>query len=482
MDWESGVSTDLENRLDKHREVDHTGTLVLSENEGFVGDTIEFKGRNLSPNTKYNIMWHSSVGKWGVLKGNEVIGPQYQPRTDRIMSASTDEDGRFEEEWEIPEDYGGEHRIEVQTTDGETQAESEFTISPWFELERTSAALGETFTVIGHGLGTNFLQSNYQVTWDNGMVGFMTGVLNRGLATAEIRAVGPIGEHPLQVWRNFRGVPFLQNNTQSPFGPVGGGRQSTWTVEVTEPDPETEMQTAWVDSMWDESPLAVHFPDLDEDTDAELGITPTSGQPGTDAFIQGRNFPPDTSVDLIWHTHEGHRIEGVPITPERMPEVLPTVTTDEDGTFEVEITIPRDIGATRPITAEVNGRSVAVTGFMMQPKVEGISPTSGPVGTDIKIEMSGIGWPIYENAYHFVYDNRPIGYICGLDLDDDDGIVRTVLQAAGEPGHHFIDVYPGLFDMRDDKPNFVLKPHLSHANNHPVRPLPALHFTFEVTE
>lgn len=477
---DEGVSSEVQERIQQHREErsSHDGTLVVDADEAYVGDTITFKGRNLPENTEIDVVWHTAEGMWGVLKANEVVGAQYQPRSEHATSVTTDENGRFTEEWQIPEDYGGEHKIELQPASEEngTLAETKLNILPWFEIDRTEAEMGEFFTITGYGLGPNVITNNYQIAWDNGTVGMMTGVQNRGTATAEVRAVGPPGKHVLQVWRNYRGVPFLQNNTQSPFGPVAGGRKYSWTVEVTEP--ESEPEAAWLDPMWDEGPLSVHLPDVDEETDAEIEVTPTSGQPGTDAFITGRDFPTETEVDLIWHSHEGHRVKGIDITPEPMPDALPTVTTDEDGAFQAEVTIPKDIGATRPITAEIDGSSVAVTGFMMQPKIETFTPTEGPVGTEIEIEISGVGWPTYGNAYYFVYDNKPLGYICGLEA----AVNRTVLQAAGEPGWHFIDVYPSFFKVQEDEPDFELKPHLSYLDNHPIRPLPAAHFAFKITE
>jgi hypothetical protein len=472
------LSPELKEQLNERRmkQTQSMGTLVLSEEEGYVGDTITFKGRNLPANQQLDLVWKTSDGKWGVLKGNEVVGAQYQPRTTRIATVRTDDDGQFTEDWEVFEDYGGEHVVELQSRDGETLARAAYTITPWFEIDRTTAQLGDSFMITGYGLGPNVVQNNYQIAWDNGMVGFITGVMNRGTATAEIRAVGPVGEHVIQVWRNYRGVPFLQNNTQSPFGPVSDGREYAWTVEVTEP--ETPPATVWMDQLMNEAPLPVHLPDPDVESEAELEISPQSGQPGADAIVTGRNFPADTTVDLVWHTHEGHRVKGIPITPEPVEGVFPTVETDENGRFQIDVTIPPDIGATRPITAEIDGRSVAVAGFMMQPKVMNISPTEGPVGTEIDIEISGVGWPTYENAYYFVYDNKPLGYICGLEAK----INRTVLQATGEPGYHFIDVYPSFFDVQEDEPDFELKPHLSYLDNHPVRPLPGIHFAFEVTE
>jgi len=481
MDDENGVSSDLKETLQRHRRGSGSdGNLVLSDKEGYVGDEITLKGRNFPAGQEYELLWNSTEGRWGVLEGNEIVGPQYQPRTDQIATVRTDADGAFDETWTVPKDYGGAHRVQVEDGDGNVVARDEFSITPHFEIDRTEAPLGEAFTITGYGIGPNVVTNNYQVSWDNGNVGFMTGVMNRGTGTAEIRAVGPPGEHVIQVWRNYKGVPYLQNNTQSPYGPVAGGRQSVWTVEVTEPDDDP--RTAWVDPLLDEQPMSVHYPEIDADSEAELEISPPSGQAGTTAVITGRNFPAESEVDLIWYRHEGHRVKGIPITPEPKPDVLPTVETDSEGGFQTEIAIPRAEGSTRPITAAVDGREVAVTGFMMQPSIETFAPVRGPVGTEIDIELSGIGWTIYENAPFFVYDNTPLGYVCGTAGDDKEGTVHARIRAAGEPGWHFLDIYPSLFDMQEEKPVFEVRPHLSYLDNHPVRPLPALHMAFEVTE
>ncbi|MFB6354154.1 MAG: hypothetical protein ABEJ92_08725 [Halobacteriales archaeon] len=482
MAQDGDLSTALEDRLQRHRgqQASAFGTLVLSDDEAYVGDEVTMLGRNLPESTTLSVVWDTVEGSWGVLEANEVMGPQYEPREVELTTVTTDRSGTFDASFEVPADYGGAHQVELRSPDGEVLGRSELSVTPWFELEDRSAPMGDVFTVKGYGLGPNPLTNNYQVTWDNGMVGFVTGVMNRGTATAQIRAVGPPGEHVLQVWRNYRGVPFLQNNTQSPYGPVAGGRQSAWTVAVTEP--ETRPRTAWVDPQFDETPLAVHYPELDEDTDATLAVTPTSGQPGTQAFIRGEGFPPGETVDLVWHRHQGHRVKGIPITPEPKPDVLPTVTADDDGSFQVEVEVPPDVGSTRPITAEVDGTSVAVTGFMLQPDVLDISPTEGPVGTEIDIKLAAVGWTIYENAPYFVYDNTPVGYVCGVDDDDANGVTHLTLRAAGDPGLHFIDAYPSIFETHDEEPDFEIKPHLSYLDNHPMRPLPAFHFTFEVTE
>jgi hypothetical protein len=479
MDDGTTLSSDLRDQMDELREgATADGTLAVTPREGYVADAITLRGRHLDPGRTYELVWHTTEGQWGVLKAHEVVGPQYRPRTETIAAVETDEDGSFETEWTVPEDYGGSHRIEL--LDGEATVDhAEFDLRPWFEIDRTTAPLGEAFTVTGYGIGPDMSTNNYQITWDMGYVGFMTGVQNRGTATARVRAVGPPGEHVLQVWRSYRGRPFVQNNTQSPLGPVADGRQSVWTVEVTEP--ETPPTTAWTDPLLEEGPLPVHYPNLDADTGATLDVSPQCGPAGTTVTITGREFPANAEVDLRWYQHVAEGIMSVEVDLEPRAGVLPTVETDADGRFEAEVEVPPAEGGTRPIVAAVDGREVAVSGFMMQPSIVNFEPTSGPVGTEITIELSGIGWTTYGSSPFFVYDNTVVGYACGMTDEDGSPTVETVFRAAGEPGYHFIDVYPSLFKVKDDVPEFEALPHLSYLDNHPVRPLPACHMAFEVT-
>jgi hypothetical protein len=169
------------------------------------------------------------------------------------------------------------------------------------------------------------------------------------------------------------------------------------------------------------------------------------------------------------------------ITPEPDHEMLPTATSDTDGQFQVEMEIPAGQGGTRPIAAMVGGQPLAVTGFMVQPAIERFEPTSGPTGTVIEIELSGLGWTAYENQPFFVYDNKPLGIVSSTTETNENGVVRVQLPAAGEPGWHFIDVYPTLSAVQGDEPDFEELPHLSYFHNHPGRPLPAMHFAFEIT-
>lgn len=480
MDEDSNANRPRWGRNDSGGGSESSGTLVLSDEDAYVGDTVTLKGRNFPADSDLDIIWHSVNGDWGVLKATEVVGPQYSPRTDLLDTVTVGESGSFDWEFEVPQDYGGEHTIEIQDESDTILDSATLAIHPWFEIGRQEAPVGEWFRITGYGLGPNVVHNNYQVTWDNSYVGFMTGVKNRGTATADIRAVGPVGDHVIQVWRNYRGIPQVQNNTQSPYGKVGGDRTSSWAVEVT--SREDEPRGWWVGELLEENPIPLHYPDLSDETDATLEITPSSGQVGTEAVVSGQNFPPNTRVDLRWYDHTGSYVQGIPLRPTSRPGQLPSVVSDEDGSIETEVTIPQAVGSTRPIVAMVDGRSVAVTGFVLQPSIETFSPRKGPVGTEITVELGGLGWTGYDNNYHVVYDNKQLGYVSGTLGEDPGEPVRTTIRATGEPGYHFIDFYPGIFEMQEDHPDFELKPHLSYLDNHPVRPLPAMHLAFEVTE
>ena len=71
-----------------------------------------------------------------------------------------------------------------------------------------------------------------------------------------------------------------------------------------------------------------------------------------------------------------------------------------------------------------------------------ISPTSGPAGTPVTIHLKGVGWTDVDNIYVATYDNAYMGYACGFNSQGD---VVINFTAAGSPGMHLIDFYPGIY-------------------------------------
>jgi len=454
------------------------GTLQVSDETALVGDTLTLQGSGLPANAQLSVVWHSVDGEWALIRHMNIVGPKYSPRTDGLATVKTDSTGHFDSRLTVPEDYGGKHRIEVQTTDGKPVARNAVTVLISFDIDRTAAPLGSTFTVESHGLGPSQFHTNYQLGWDNGQVGLFTAVSSRGHARAKVRAAGPPGKHMIEVFRGYLGDPFLIA-PQSPFGPVAGGRKHAWTVEVTEP--ATDFKTSWSDPLRDADPVPVFYPELDRQTDASMTVSPASGTPGTRATITGQSFPANERVNLVWYTISGNRVTGAPIENVPKPDVLPTVRTDSNGSFEQTVTIPSDKGGTRPIVARVGGKSVAVSGFVMEPKVVGMTKEEGPIGTEFDVKIGGVGWTEYGNTYALTYDNKYLGYGCGMD--ESGGVINYTLRAAGEPGPHFIDLYPAMYRGDENPPDvYGGKAQLTFRDDHPGHATPSLHFTFHVTE
>ena len=89
-----------------------------------------------------------------------------------------------------------------------------------------------------------------------------------------------------------------------------------------------------------------------------------------------------------------------------------------------------------------------------------------------------ICWTETANIYTVNYDNSYIGYACAFNSQGD---VEIFLKATGEPGWHFIDLYPAIYKGKETRPlNFKI-PQLTYADDHPGEDLPRFRFAFEVT-
>jgi hypothetical protein len=77
-----------------------------------------------------------------------------------------------------------------------------------------------------------------------------------------------------------------------------------------------------------------------------------------------------------------------------------------------------------------------------------------------------------------VYDNGHSGYACGFNSQGD---VEIFMQATGEPGWHFIDLYPAIYKGKETRPVNYRLPQLTAEQDHPGEDLPVFHFAFEVT-
>jgi hypothetical protein len=128
----------------------------------------------------------------------------------------------------------------------------------------------------------------------------------------------------------------------------------------------------------------------------------------------------------------------------------------------------------------VSGAKVAQTTYVITPSAFAVQPGQGPAGSNITVHLKGGGWTETANIYTVVYDNAYIGYACAFNSGGD---VTVYLPATGDPGWHFIDLYPAIYKGKDIAGVETFRiPQLTFALDHPHEKLPAFHFAFQVTD
>jgi hypothetical protein len=157
---------------------------------------------------------------------------------------------------------------------------------------------------------------------------------------------------------------------------------------------------------------------------------------------------------------------------------LTKVTTTADGRITMPVSIPEDLGGRHSLSIRSGDTTLATTYFVIETSIVSMTPASGPAGTPVTIHLKGVGWTEYDNIYVATYDNAYMGYACGFNTGGD---VVVHFTAAGAPGMHLIDFYPGIYQGPEGGQQLYRLPQLTYADDHPGNRIPALRFSFDVT-
>jgi hypothetical protein len=197
-----------------------------------------------------------------------------------------------------------------------------------------------------------------------------------------------------------------------------------------------------------------------------MTLAPEHGPPGTPVRVVAEGLPVDTEFQLVWRTVKGgwkvtqaeyHGREYRPAAFE-----LATVRTDAAGRLTATFTVPEDFGFLHDVVLQQGERLFIQAGFAMNMSVT-LSPSGGPVGTPIKVEVKGIGWRPLENSWMLLYDNNFTGWISAVTTA---GSANFTIPASGRPGMHLIEVLHGEFTFpyrnmqqspEADRPQFALR-------------------------
>jgi hypothetical protein len=133
---------------------------------------------------------------------------------------------------------------------------------------------------------------------------------------------------------------------------------------------------------------------------------------------------------------------------------------DAAGRLAGSFTAPEDFGFLHDVVVQQEKRLFTKAGFDLQMTMT-ISPDSGPVGTPITVEVTGIGWRQLENSWLLLYDNKFTGWVSAVTTA---GSARFTIPATGAPGAHLLELLHGDFTFpyrnmqqspSPDRPRFV---------------------------
>ena len=427
------------------------------------GVEVEASAEGLPPDRPIDLVWGTVNGGWVVEDYYRFRGKKFTSATKALTNAKVGADGRVSIRFTIPEDYGGVHEVFV-SDNGVTLAQGGVDVGQTFEMHPTEGPVGTPIEIRVKGLGWRTMESTWVVNWDNQEIGWVSATDTRGSATARFRAAGAVGEHHVKVYTGYMGQGYL-NHEQAPNSYLP---RPDFVFRVT---PGQANMQAFAEP-YQKQPV----PGASTSGAGAVSISPTQGPVQTRAHVKGSGFAPNSRVSLVWETQAGNRVSGSGFDAKTVE--LTKLTVGSDGQIDMPLVVPDDLGGLHGVSIRDGDTVLARTHFVIETSIVGISPTSGPAGTPVSIHLKGVGWTDYDNIYVVTYDNAYMGYACGFNSQGD---VVVNFKAAGSPGVHLIDFYPGIYQGPEGGQQLYRLPQLTYADDHPGNRIPALRFAFNVT-
>jgi hypothetical protein len=435
------------------------GRLAVTPEHGPAGTPLQVTGTGFPPEQELELVWRTVKGHWKVTIA-EYHGREYAPAAYRITTVKSDKTGRIAASFTAPEDYGFLHDIVVQQGN-RLLTQTAFSIDMTVKLAAASGPVGTPIAIEVQGIGWRELEGSWVLLYDNKFTGFMSAVNTGGTARFNITATGHVGLHIIEVQHSDFGSPY-RNTQQSPV-PDRPVFRLEFTVTPGAPvlPPEAASQAQSV---------VRSLP-----PQGDLVATPAFSGIDHPVVVKGAGFEPGKAYKLNWNTVVGNRMTSAGW--EEQARVIAEAKADASGQAEFRFKAPDDLGGVHNLWVDVGGAKKQGA-YWIAPTALPLDVARGPAGTTFRIHLKGVGWSETANIYTLVYDNATSGYACAFNSQGD---IEIIMQATGEPGWHFIDLYPAIYKGKETRPNNYRLPQLTYADDHPGEDLPRFRFAFEIT-
>jgi hypothetical protein len=438
-------------------------TLTTTPDTGVPGTKFALSGGGLPANKPVTLTWSTANVTWTLDPRPDTV--DYLGRVTTkfavvLATAQTDANGNFNAQLKIPQDWGGLHDI-YAVVDGVQYAKGGVLLARWAKISPKSGPVGTPITVTYGGLGSSLYEGGAALLYDNKFTGALTANWTRGIATAHIRASGPVGTHVISL-DNAVNFGYL-NVQQSPL---------PWTTEF-------HMKFKVTPGVAGKSLRVIDWPTKVQPTvdakttlqllstsNAQASLSATSGQVNSKVDLTASGLAPSTATTLDWSTVVGNRVNCTSTCWSFTSVPVGTATTTAAGTLAAPITIPDGLGGWHVLRILQDGAVKAQVPYYIKRSVVYDQAIKVKEGQIFHIHLKGVGWTELDNTLAVDYDNSYVGYGCGFNSQGD---VVLNLLATGGPGVHLIDMYPLLYTQSPSYPNtpYGMQPFLAYADDAP---------------
>src|SRR6266540_4605333 len=207
----------------------------------------------------------------------------------------------------------------------------------------------------------------------------------------------------------------------------------------------------------------------------KFSLQPAHGPWDTPVTATASGLKPATKYDLVWTTGKvqwklsDDRSKFLGRDARTVQNPLQSVTTDATGAFKTTFAVPQGFGYAHDVMVVDAEKVIRNKSLFDVDMVTTITPTSGPVGTPITIEVKGIGYQSYQNSFQLAYDNAYTGWVSSITTE---GYAKVVIPATGKLGTHYITLGHSEFGA----------PYLNPQQQPVVASRPFPHIPFVITD